>query len=140
MMWWAWFLFGFALLIVELSLPTGFIIFLFGCSAIVVGMLGLLSIVMPVWAQWISFGVISIILLAFARQKIASTLKLSGKKDSSDIVGQQVRLTSDVAPGGTGQGELRGTTWTIKNRGPSQRKVGEMCEVVSVDGLALEIK
>lgn len=140
MMWWAWFLFGFALMIVELSLPTGFIIFLFGCSAVVVGTLGLLGIAMPVWAQWICFGIVSVLLLVSVRQKIASTLKLGETKGYSDIVGQKVRLVTDLAPGAIGQGELRGTTWKVKHSGQSPYKAGDLCEVVAVDGLALEIK
>ncbi|MBU6434571.1 MAG: NfeD family protein, partial [Nitrospirae bacterium] len=45
----------------------------------------------------------------------------------------------DLAPGGTGKAELRGTTWTAHNAGPALLKKSQRCKVERVEGLTLWI-
>ncbi len=56
------------------------------------------------------------------------------------LVGEVATLTDDLAAGAVGKAELRGTTWTVLNRGEGPLARGQRCRVVAVDGLTLQVR
>src|SRR5436190_24132798 len=58
--WWGWFIFGFVLLLLELSAPGGFYFLFFGVGAISVGILAWLAILQEAWVQLTFFSILSI--------------------------------------------------------------------------------
>jgi inner membrane protein len=55
------------------------------------------------------------------------------------MMGESAVPIEDLAPGGTGKAELRGTMWTAHNAGPALLKKNQRCKVERVEGLTLWI-
>ena len=114
MVWWAWVLVGFLLLLGELLTPGGFFILFFGVGALVVGALGALGIELSPAVQWLLFTAVSIAALALFRRPLLARL-------------------------GPGKVELRGTPWRARNVSTRALVAGERCRVLRVDGLTVEL-
>jgi membrane protein implicated in regulation of membrane protease activity len=56
------------------------------------------------------------------------------------LVGQELLLLDDLAPGGIGKGELRGTTWNVRTAAPRTLRQGERARVTRVEGLTLWVE
>ena len=142
MVWWVWILFGLALLAAEVLTPGGFFVLFFGFAALVVGALVALGAGGPEWTQWLMFSVLSVAsLLGFRRRlvnRFSETTEGGHKLDS--LVGEVAVLTDDLAPGGVGKAELRGTSWTVRTHGPAILATGTRCVVDRVEGLTLWVK
>ena len=137
MQWWAWVLLGFAFLCLELFVPAGFFLFLFGTAAIVVGLLLLAGLPLAGWLQWLLFAAVAIALLLWVRKKLLSGMRAGSRNVSDELTGKAVTLTSDIRPGETGNGELRGSTWRVKNSSAERLGSGDVCLVDAVEGLTL---
>ena len=87
MAWWSWCILGVVLFGMELlAVDAQFYLVFAGIAAIVVGLLGLVGIDLPVWAQWLSFAALSIVAMFTIRQQLYA--KLMNKplgKISTDI-------------------------------------------------------
>jgi hypothetical protein len=141
MSWWAWVLLALVLFGVEALTPGGFFVLFFGCGALVVGLLGSAGITGPVWVQWLLFSVISIGSLVLFRNRLLAALDLDGDRKPVDtLVGETTVLLDDLAPGGVGKAELRGTTWTVRSSETSRLERGRRCRVERVDGLTLWVR
>jgi membrane protein implicated in regulation of membrane protease activity len=141
MVWWYWMVLGLALLAAEMTTPGGFYILFFGLSALLVGALAGLEIVNVEWLQWLLFSIIAIGSLLLFRGPLMARLTHGRKAhlDVDSMVGE-VAIPLEVLPaGGTGKAELRGTTWTAKNVGPTAFRKGQRGKVTKVDGLTLWI-
>ena len=141
MQWWIWILFGLGLLALEVALPGGIVMLFFGVAAILVGVLVALGVGGPLWLQWLLFSVISIVSLLVLRSPI---LKMLGKNVDSEpidsLVGKQVEVLTDIAPGSEGKVELRGAPWIAQNVGDRSLAIGQKCVVERVDGIKLSVK
>ena len=141
MVWWYWMVLGLALLGAEMTTPGGFYIIFFGLSALLVGTLAGLEIVNVDWLQWLLFSVIAIGSLLLFRGPLLARMndgrKTHGEVDS--LIGEVVIPLETLAAGATGKAELRGTTWTAKNVGPTAVHKGQRGRVTKVDGLTLWI-
>lgn len=138
MTWWAWVLFGVALLVVEMVTPGGLFALFFGIGAIAVGLLVALGAAGPTWLEWILFAAISVALLALFRNKLRG--KLGAPGIAAEIAGEVAVVIAEVPAGGVGRAELRGTPWEARSAGPGAISAGQRCRVERVDGLTLVLR
>lgn len=139
--WWWWTVLGLVLLAVELVTPGGFFAIFFGLSALLIGSLEGMGVPLAPWLQWCLFSVFAVGALAVLRRPLLQWLEPSGPNVAVDrLVGEAAVLLEDVAPGGIGKAELRGTSWSVKNDGPQTLSSGMRVSVVRVDGLTLWVR
>jgi membrane protein implicated in regulation of membrane protease activity len=139
MAWWVWVLFGIGLLVIEMITPGGLFALFFGVSALCVAILAALGA--PDVAQWLSFTAISLVLLATLRRTLQERLMRAPSNVVVDsLVGQEVVLLGDLAPGGEGQAELRGVPWSARASGGTVLSKGQRCRVERIDGLTLWVR
>ena len=138
MAWWTWILFGLALLVLEMLTPGGLFALFFGLSALAVSIMAALGLG-PAWLQWLVFAALGVVLLVALRNRIEQRLR--GRRVPVDsLVGELAIPLSDLPGNGTGQAELRGTTWACRNAGERPVARGARCQVEKVDGLTLWIR
>jgi membrane protein implicated in regulation of membrane protease activity len=141
MNWWIWILFGLALLVIELFVPTGFFIFLIGIGAITTGLLAALGIAGPLWLHWFLLVAISTVLLAFVRKyMVGRTTMTPGGDTDRGPEGKEVEITSEILPGAVGEGQLRGSVWRVRNECPDTLTPGTRCLVAEVEGITLIVR
>ena len=137
-LWWQWLLFGLVLMVAELATPGGFYLIFFGTSAVIVGFLASFDAAGPEWAQLLLFSLLAVASLVLFRSRLLKMFQPDPQKPSVDqLVGEIGVATEDLAPGQVGRVELRGTTWSAKNRGGASLATGQRIRVVGVDGLLL---
>ena len=141
MMWWIWVLVGLGLLAFELAMPGGFFALFFGVGALLVGGLVALDMAGPAWMQWLLFSVLSVGTLVTLRRPLQARLNLGGSGRPVDsLVGEIAVALEELGPGGLGKAELRGTSWSARNRGSVTLAKGQRCIVEKVDGLMLLVR
>ena len=140
MPYWAWLVLGIFLLGAELTaIDAAFYLIFIGAAAIVVGLIELVVPGLPVWVQWVSFGVIAAVSMVLFRERLYNKLRggVVGFEDSASS--NVVRITEDLAPGDSIRVEHRGSTWTAKNVGTEAIDSGSDALIVSVEGLTLRV-
>jgi len=144
MTWWVWMLSGLGLLALEILIPGGIIFLFFGVSAMVVGLLVAVGMGGPLWVQALTFALMSVVSLLTLRSPILRRMDASAKAAGSatvdSLVGQDVQLIVDIKAHGEGSGELRGTSWSVKNLGDADLSRGDKRVVERVDGLTLYVR
>jgi membrane protein implicated in regulation of membrane protease activity len=140
MAWWIWVLGGLVLLVAEVATPGGFFAVFFGAGAILVGALRALGWEGPAWAEWLVFTVLSVVSLALFRKPLMRHFKLSAGKPVDRLEGEPAVVIEDVAPGGVGKAEMRGTPWTARTTGDAPLGKGRRCRVERVEGLTLWLR
>jgi membrane protein implicated in regulation of membrane protease activity len=141
MVWWYWMLLGLVLLGIEMVTPGGFYILFFGLAALIVGSLAGLGFAQAEWFQWLLFSGLAILSLLVFRGPLLGWLKKQEKDLPAvdTLAGESAIPLEDLAASGTGKAELRGTTWTAHNAGPSPLMKGQRCKVERVEGLTIWI-
>ncbi len=140
MAWWGWCVLGVVLLGVELfAVDAQFYLVFAGLAAIVVGVLGLVGIALPDWAQWLAFAVLSLVAMFTVRKQIYEKLLSRPGKVSTDIH-QHVVVTHDLEPGKSCRIEYRGTGWTAMNVGRDLIRAGGEARIESIEGLTLHVR
>ena len=141
MIWWYWMLLGLVLLGIEMVTPGGFYILFFGLAALIVGSLAGLGFTQAEWLQWLMFSGLAILSLLVFRGPLLAWLKTQEKDLPAvdSLAGESAIPLEDLAASGTGKAELRGTTWTAHNAGPSPLMKGQRCKVERVEGLTIWI-
>ncbi|MBP7127094.1 NfeD family protein [Myxococcota bacterium] len=136
--WWIWLVVGIVLMVLEVVTP-GFVLFFFGGAAVLLGGLLSLGIGMPVWAEFLLFSVLAVVLTVAFRGPLKR--RLEGRPRSAPRVDRLEDETAtplvSLEPGATGQAELRGTVWKARNESTNPLAPGSPCRVVRVDGLTL---
>jgi len=141
MAWWIWVLAGLVLLLAEVLTAGGFFVVFFGLGAILVGALKGLGWDGPGWAEWLVFTVLSVVSLALFREPLMRRFNLRGSEKPVDrLEGEAAVVTEEVAPGGYGKAELRGTSWTARSAGDATLARGQRCRVERVEGLTLWLR
>ena len=141
MEWWIWVVAGFLLLALELASPGGFYVFFFGCGALAVGLLAALGWAEPLALQGVLFAGVSVAALVFFRPLIVRRLRAGTDGAPVDsLVGERVLARGEIAGGGFGKAELRGTTWNARNVGEAPLGPDQACRVERVEGLTLWIR
>ncbi|MEO8341202.1 MAG: NfeD family protein [Nitrospirota bacterium] len=141
MIWWYWMLLGLVLLGVEMVTPGGFYILFFGLAALIVGSLAGLGFAQADWLQWLLFSGLAILSLLVFRGPLLARLNKQDKglPAVDTLAGESAIPLEDLAVGGTGKAELRGTTWTAHNAGPFPLIKGQRCKVERIEGLTIWI-
>ena len=139
MPWWSWIVLGTVILISEIIVSTDFYLVFFAASAVIVGLLVLLGVSLPVSAQWLLFAALSIGMLVLFRARLREKIK-TREQDVDKLEDEIAVATEQLAAGGTGQAELRGSTWRARNIGELDLEVADRCRVERVDGLVLSIR
>jgi membrane protein implicated in regulation of membrane protease activity len=141
MSWWIWVALGLVLAAIELATPGGLFIIFFGIAALVVGALTLTGLVTESWVQWLLFPIIALIAVRLFRQPLLGRLRMRENGEPVDsLVGEVATPAADIAPGGHGRAELRGSTWNVRNVAAVPVAAGQRCRVVIVQGLVLDIR
>jgi membrane protein implicated in regulation of membrane protease activity len=141
MSWWGWCIIGTLLLAAELfAVDAQFYLIFIGVGAIVVGLIGLVGIDLPDWAQWMTFAVLSVAAMLTVRRYLYEKLRRRATGVVDTDVSQRVRITEELAPGKTLRVEYRGTGWTALNVGDRLIPAGEEVRIESVDGLTLRVR
>lgn len=141
MEWWLWVLIGLVLLLAEVLTPGGFFLFFFGCAAGLVGALVALGALPEFWQQGAVASVASVVAIALFRQPLKERFTPPSPGVPVDsMIGEVAIASGDIAPGGTGKVEMRGTAWNARNIGPAPLASGQRCRVELVDGLTLLIR
>jgi hypothetical protein len=139
--WWHWLALGLILIALELAASGGFYILFFGVAAVVVAALSFLGISGPTWVELLLFSVLSVVSLVFFRNPMLRWMKLDkGGGDVDSLVGETAIATQSIGAGEIGRVELRGTSWSARNRGSETLTTGRRCVVVAVDRLMLVIE
>ncbi|MEK7351930.1 MAG: NfeD family protein, partial [Nitrospirota bacterium] len=138
---WYWMLLGLVLLGIEMVTPGGFYILFFGLAALIVGSLAGLGLTQAEWFQWLLFSGLAILsLLVFRGPLLAALQKRDKDLPAVDtLAGESAIPREDLAVSGTGKAELRGTTWTAHNAGPTPLTKGQRCKVERIEGLTIWI-
>ena len=142
MPWYGWIILGAALLGTEMFvIDAQFYLVFFGFSALVVGALGLAGIVIPVWAQWLVMGVLSVLLMVTFRRRLYERMRrVEGTVAERVAVGDRVHMNTLLAPGESGKVEFHGTTWSAINEGTRPLDIGAEAEIIGMDGLTLRLR
>ena len=140
MAWWLWVLGGLLLLAAEVATPGGFFAVFFAAGAILVGIARVLGWGGPPWAEWLAFSAVSVALLAVFRRPLMRRFRLNTSKPVDRLEGESAVVTEDVAPGGAGKAELRGTPWTARTQGQATLARGQRCRVERIEGLTLWLR
>jgi hypothetical protein len=142
MPWWAWLVLGIGLLGVEmLVIDAQFYLVFIGLSAALVGLLALMGIDLPQWAQWLTFSVLAITAMLTFRRRIYELVRgRSGQVDQRLTVGDKVVVPARLEPGQSGRVEYRGSSWTARNIGGQPIEAGREAVIDRVDGLTLHVK
>jgi inner membrane protein len=139
--WWAWALVGLALLGVEVFTPGGFFVLFFGVGALLVALLAGLGVAGPPWGQWLIFSAVSVVSLLLFRSPLLKRFGHGEPGRVLDTLEDEVATPlEDLAPGGVGKAELRGTSWTARNADERPLARGQRCRVSRVEGLTLHLR
>lgn len=141
MQWWTWLIFGIALLAAELfAIDAQFYLVFLGAGALVVGLGMMIGIDLPSWAQWITFGVVSLIFMVTIRRKLYERLRLAPRRIGPEAVGQTIQIKQELPPGRSCRAEFRGTTWKALNVDNVSIPAGSMARIALVEGLTLHVR
>jgi membrane protein implicated in regulation of membrane protease activity len=141
MAWWTWCLLGMVLLGVELfAIDVQLYLVFAGVAALVVGVLGLVGLDLPFWAQGLSFAVLSLVTMFTVRKQLYAKLMSKPLGKVSTDVHQHVVLEQELAPGKSCRIQYRGSGWTAVNVGDRAIGVGGRARIESIDGLTLHVR
>jgi membrane protein implicated in regulation of membrane protease activity len=139
LVYWHWWVAGLALLILEMIIPTGYVLLWTGISAIVVGVLALI-VPMPWTLEVVVFGVLSAVsFFAFRKlfpQKTAPDERPTLNRRGHSYVGRIFTLTKPVV-NGVGTLHVDDSQWRIT--GPDMPE-GSQVRVIEADGATLKVE
>lgn len=139
MVWWIWIILGALLLVAEVIITTDFYIVFFGVAAVLVGVIGLLGLDLPNFAQFLLFAVLSVAGLVLYRSRLKQRWQSADRELGPEIVGERAVAREEITPGARGRVNLRGATWDAVNEGEGAIAAGVDCRVARVDGLTLYV-
>ncbi len=139
MEWWVWVILGFVLLAAEM-VSAGLFLMFFGVGGIVVGALVRFHVIEAAWMQWLAFSVVSLGSMALLRKPLQHRLKINVRKEVDTMLGERAVATAEMAAGGLGKVELRGSTWQARNLGDAPVRPGQGCKVEKVEGITLLVR
>ncbi len=142
MNWWGWISGGVIMLGAELLLiDAQFYLVFIGGSALLVGALVVLGLVVEPWLQWLLFSLIAVISLLGLRQRIYQRLRGGLPAiEVGGITGQTVHVPVALAAGEQCRLEFRGTTWDAVNADTGAISAGASARIERVEGLMLYLR
>ena len=141
MQWWTWLILGILLLATELfAIDAQFYLVFLGAGALVTGLALLIGIALPVWVQWVTFAIVSLIFMVTIRRKLYERLRTVPIKMGSEAVGKTITISDDLQPGASCRAEFRGTTWKAVNVDDVTLPAGSIVRIDVVEGLTLHVR
>ena len=142
MPWWAWLVLGIGLLGVEMFvIDAQFYLVFIGLSAAVVGLLGLVGVELPNWAQWLVFSALAIVaMLAFRQPPLRNGAKSQRPRRRAPDGRRPRRDTGAPRAGPERSRRVSGSNWTARNVGSAAIEGGREAVITQVDGLTLHVK
>ena len=106
-------------------------------GAIVALILSLFDV--PLWVQFIVFGVTSVLLLVFTRKFVKRFLKGKGERTNADaVIGQKAVVTERVSNiEETGAVKVMGKEWSARSENDEVYDVGDVVTVKEISGVKL---
>lgn len=136
---WYWLLLGFGLLILEMLLPTGFILLWVGVAAVVVGAMAWLIPPMGGEVEFVLWGLLSVIaVLAWRKFKPVATdndRPMLNQRGQS-FVGRRFTLAEPIV-NGVGKLRVDDSQWRISG---ADAPAGTQVRVVEIDGTTLKVE
>ncbi len=111
-----------------------------GISAALVGLAALFGLVMPEWAQWMAFAVLSLLSFFTFRRTLYEKIRGGAVGFHATLAGNVIDIPEQLGPGAQARVEFRGTKWTVRNVGEAPIAAGSRAMVVEVDGLTLRVR
>jgi len=140
MTWWAWMILGSVLLSAELfAIDAQFYLVFLGLSAAAVGLLGVVGVTVPEWAQWLIFATLSLITMFTFRGSLYSRIHSGAAGFREGVTGEHLTIAQDLDPGGQGRESFRGSDWTIINDGSNTISAGSRVKIDYSEGLTLHV-
>jgi inner membrane protein len=99
-----------------------------------------LGVEMPLWAELMTFTIVSVVAIVVVRPILIRKLKLDQKKVVDTLIGEQALALDDIAPAAVGKAEMRGTTWSARNIGETALIRGQRCVVIDITGLEIQVR
>lgn len=140
MIWWLWLVIGFVLVALEMFVPAGFALLIIGLSFVITGVTTSLGLNDPEWVEWCICFISFVVLFSTIRKPLMRIFGLDAPSNYKEIEGQDVKIISTIAPGTSGQGEMQGSQWKVRNIGEVQLNPGDIVRAIKVDGLTVEVK
>ncbi|MFK8029692.1 MAG: NfeD family protein [Gammaproteobacteria bacterium] len=138
--WWHWIVLGSLLLAAEIfAIEAQFYLVFVGLSAVVVGVLGLTPIDLPVWAQWTTFGLLSVISMFSLRKVLHEKVHGNTPGYRVGLAGEVLTIETAIDAGKSSRVSFRGTDWTVVNEGATSIGSGERVQIKRSEGLTLYV-
>ena len=138
--WWHWLALGLILIALELAASGGFYIIFFGIAAVAISALVMFGIAEAMWVQLALFSVLSVVSLQLFRGPLMRMLNVQGPDTVDTLIAETGTAQQDIPPGEIGRVELRGSSWSARNKGASALTTGQRCVVIRVDRLMLIVE
>ena len=90
--------------------------------------------------EWLLFTVFSVAGIAFFRRPLMRRFNLHQGKPVDNLVGETAIVLEEIAPGGVGKAEMRGSSWTARNGGATTLSRGQRSRVERIEGLMLWLR
>jgi membrane protein implicated in regulation of membrane protease activity len=140
--WWIWAALGLVLAALEIATPGGFFVIFFGLAGLVVALLAFIGLADALWFQILLFSIFSVVSLLLFRNPLLRWMARHTRPtvEVDTLVGAIAVPSSALPPGGVGQAQLRGSTWSARNGSQAALPAGSRCRVTRVEGLVLWIE
>ncbi len=140
MEWWYWIILGAVLFGAEIfAIEAQFYLVFIGISAAIVGLMGWLGLDLAVWAQWATFGVLSLASMFSFRKALHAKVHSNTPGFREGVAGDYLTLDSDIDAGQRGRASFRGTKWTVVNQGSATLNSGTRVLIERSEGLTLYV-
>lgn len=140
MPWWGWTIVGVLLLSAEIvAVDAHFYLIFIGIGALIVGLAELIGFDLPVAMQWLTFAVLSVLSMFTIRKHLYEKLRARPIGTVESDVGREVRIGTELPPGGSCRVEYRGSSWTAVNVGREPIAPGAAARIEAVEGLTLRV-
>ncbi len=142
MPWWGWVITGTVLFGAEMfGVSAQFYLVFLGAAALAVGFIGALGVVLPDWAQWLTFAALAVACMVAFRERVYRRFRgADGIVDTPLSIGASIRVPEALAPGASCRVDYRGSTWTARNIDSEVLAAGAQAEVAEVAGLTLHLR
>ena len=102
-------------------------------GAIVAMILALLEV--PVWAQWLAFGIVSVVLLLCLRRIVQKFLSKGDARTNADAeFGNTAILLTPIKRNECGTIKIKGIIWSATTQDKSEIDAGETVELINIEG------
>lgn len=135
---WMWWALGLLCVGVETLSQGSFVFMFFGVGALATGCTTLLGVTPELVWQSLTFVGVATASMVLLRQRLRRGLVGAPKGGAHERPLQEVATAAEaIAPGATGQVELRGTVWRGLNTGTAALRMGQTYRVVRIDNLTV---